>query len=719
MTAKSSEISELYEFGEFQLDRGLRTLKRHGEMIPLAPRVFETLFLLVARNGEVLSKREMLDEIWQDAFVEESNLTQNIYTLRKTLGKQSDGREWIETMPRKGYVFSGEVRKADKQDPHIGPRYKNIPPAPSTKKPFFAFTVAGIFLLIIVAGYLAMRWVTTSRETQAATSNVAFQKLTFTGRVEFPTLAPDGNSFAFTTGGRLFIQNVGADTARAVILPERTEAGFLQFTSDGGRIAFRDQTRFFVSGNVRAISLADGKPETIAENVWSGFSFSPDATSMAFVRDAPGENKHFLIVKNLASGVERQLAEIIDPSRFILIGSPAWSPDGSKLAIATAKQEAQAPRSQLSVYDVATGAVEEFAPQQIKQFEQAVWRPDGKNIAVIARENEKFFQIWQLSYPQGKLTRITNDLNIYRSLSISADGKKMLSADYTTFSHIWTAPAESLTTQRQMTFGNLNRDGTIGMQWTTRGEIIYSSRIFGNVDLWRVGPSELERAQLTHEAGDVNAYPKASTDGTLYFSSTRTGNTQIWKMNAATGDDQTQLTFGEKEVNQFPQVAPDGDTLFFVKKSKGMAAIYKMSLIDKRETPVDIDGKLSPESFLAISPDGKLLATRNIIGKQEESGESQKVQIAIVSTENSESPRIFELPSAWFTWSPERDAFDYVENRDGTAFVWRQKLDGSPPQLLLEMKDIHIAAIAWSLDGRSLAISKGQRLNDAVLVSNF
>lgn len=715
MTDKPNDINELYEFGQFSVDKASRTLKRDGELIALAPRVFDTLFLLVTRHGQVLTKREMLDSVWQDAFVEEGNLTQNIYTLRKTLGKQPDGREWIETLPRKGYIFSGEVKTADL-------KAVSSPQSSDVKRSRFKTARLGLalalLLVLAVAAYFGTRAIRNIRDVSAATADVAFQKLTFSGRAEFPTISPDGKSFAYTTNGRLFIQAVGSDTARAIILLEKTEAGFLQFTSDGKRIAFRDQTRFFISGNVRAISLTDGKPETIAENVWGGFSFSPDGKQMAFVRDAPDENKHFLIVREIATGTERKLAELVSPSRFILVGSPAWSPEGKRIAIATAKQEAQSPRSQLSIYDVANGTVEEFAPQQIKQFEQAVWRPDGKNIAVIARENQKFFQIWQLSYPQGKLSRITNDLNIYRSLSMSSDGSKILSANFVTFSHVWTAPADDLKTQRQMTFGNLNRDGTIGMQWTPDGNLIYTSRIFGNVDLWRVGPTELERAQLTHDAGDVNAYPQLTADGALYFTSTRTGNTQVWKMNAD-GSEQMQITFGEKEVNEFPQVSPDGKYVFYVKKSKGETSVWRISLAEKINAALEIDGKLSPENFLAISPDGKYLATRNIVGKTADAPDPQKFQIAIISTIQKEKPRFFELPSEWLTWSSEPDAFDYVENRDGTAYIWRQRLDGTPPQLLLEMKDDHIAAITWSPDGKQLAISKGKRLNDAVLISNF
>ena len=87
-------------------------LYRDDEAIPLAPKVIETLLALIERRGEIVSKREMMKRLWADSFVEDSNLTQNIYLLRKTLGKAADGRDLIETFRRRGYRFNGEIKRA-------------------------------------------------------------------------------------------------------------------------------------------------------------------------------------------------------------------------------------------------------------------------------------------------------------------------------------------------------------------------------------------------------------------------------------------------------------------------------------------------------------------------------------------------------------------------------------------------------------------------------
>lgn len=99
---------EYLHFGDFQIDVRNGLLLRRGEPVSLTPKAFETLFALVRSAGNVLSKEELLEQVWPDSFVSEATLSQNIYLLRKVLG-QRDGRPWIKTLPRRGYRFEGDV----------------------------------------------------------------------------------------------------------------------------------------------------------------------------------------------------------------------------------------------------------------------------------------------------------------------------------------------------------------------------------------------------------------------------------------------------------------------------------------------------------------------------------------------------------------------------------------------------------------------------------
>ena len=101
---------EIYEFEDFRVDAVRLMLYRQGEPVALKPKVIETLVALVERSGDVISKEELMNRLWADSFVEESNLTQNIYLLRKTLGNAADGKPLIETFRRRGYRFNGQIK---------------------------------------------------------------------------------------------------------------------------------------------------------------------------------------------------------------------------------------------------------------------------------------------------------------------------------------------------------------------------------------------------------------------------------------------------------------------------------------------------------------------------------------------------------------------------------------------------------------------------------
>ena len=113
----SELVKYLYEFGPFQLDPHERLLLRDAGAVPLPPKVFDALLLFVSRSGQVLSKDELLSRLWPDTIVEESNLTQSVYALRKALGDRPDGRPYIETLPRRGYRFVAEVRESARREP--------------------------------------------------------------------------------------------------------------------------------------------------------------------------------------------------------------------------------------------------------------------------------------------------------------------------------------------------------------------------------------------------------------------------------------------------------------------------------------------------------------------------------------------------------------------------------------------------------------------------
>lgn len=105
----SRKINHLYEFDEFRVNATERILKRGDQHVPLPPKVFDLLLALVVRHGQVVTKDQLMDEVWPDTFVEETNLKVYVSTLRKALGENGEGAKFIETLPRRGYRFVSPV----------------------------------------------------------------------------------------------------------------------------------------------------------------------------------------------------------------------------------------------------------------------------------------------------------------------------------------------------------------------------------------------------------------------------------------------------------------------------------------------------------------------------------------------------------------------------------------------------------------------------------
>jgi DNA-binding winged helix-turn-helix (wHTH) protein/TolB-like protein/Flp pilus assembly protein TadD len=109
----SLKTKRFYEFGDFRLDTTERVLLREGKPVALAPKVFETLQILVCNHGHIVERDELLNQVWADSFVEEGNLTYTISVLRKLLAESADGASFIETVPKRGYRFKPIVAELD------------------------------------------------------------------------------------------------------------------------------------------------------------------------------------------------------------------------------------------------------------------------------------------------------------------------------------------------------------------------------------------------------------------------------------------------------------------------------------------------------------------------------------------------------------------------------------------------------------------------------
>lgn len=160
-----SEISSFYQFGKFRLDLQKKVLWYEEEIVSLPLKAVELLVALTEKGGEVIGKNELLEKVWKESFVEESNLSHNIYLLRKTL-KSYDGVDYIQTLPRRGYRFSGEIVKDEpkfaEEEPSLSVQETTIEKVaqPKTSKSGNRkyFVLPLIFIVLIAIGVIYGVW---------------------------------------------------------------------------------------------------------------------------------------------------------------------------------------------------------------------------------------------------------------------------------------------------------------------------------------------------------------------------------------------------------------------------------------------------------------------------------------------------------------------------------------------------------------------------------
>ena len=133
----------VYEFDGFRVDPVRRVLSRHGEPVAMTPKALSILLVLLERAGEVVEKKELIERVWPGMFVSDANLTQNVFSLRKTLAERVPGGRYIVTVPGQGYSFVGEVRRVERQSTSEIPIVVDLPPPPPVEKAAAELPVAG------------------------------------------------------------------------------------------------------------------------------------------------------------------------------------------------------------------------------------------------------------------------------------------------------------------------------------------------------------------------------------------------------------------------------------------------------------------------------------------------------------------------------------------------------------------------------------------------
>jgi len=315
-----------YEFGPFRLEPATRRLLRDGEPLPLTPKAFDTLLLLVQNRERVVEKEEVLRRVWPDAVVEESNLAQNIFTLRKALGDTPEGARFIATVPRRGYRFVAEVT------PVANGGARAVPMPPAAVPGSHARRARGLgakaaaatlaLLLLPLAGYLAGR-------RSEAPVQPKLMRLTFRrGVVHAARFAPDGRSVVYSAswdGGPTYVFLGRPENPESMTL-DVPSARVLAVSRQGElALALRPATLHQQMGDFQTLArvpLTGGTPREVLEHVEAA-DWSPDGQSLAVVRKV--DNR----IKRLEYPIGHAL---VDTGSSQCLDRPRVSPDGARVA---------------------------------------------------------------------------------------------------------------------------------------------------------------------------------------------------------------------------------------------------------------------------------------------------------------------------------------------------------------------------------------------------
>jgi DNA-binding winged helix-turn-helix (wHTH) protein/tetratricopeptide (TPR) repeat protein len=151
--SEHQRLKELYEFGPFRVDPEKEVLLRAGQPVPLTPKTFQVLLVLVRHHKEVVTKDDLMKSVWPDTFVEEANLSRNVFMLRKALGESPQDHQYILTVPGRGYRFAGNVRLVPEQEVSIvAAQHLKVEVQVKETKPWGWISAAVILVLAMAGG---------------------------------------------------------------------------------------------------------------------------------------------------------------------------------------------------------------------------------------------------------------------------------------------------------------------------------------------------------------------------------------------------------------------------------------------------------------------------------------------------------------------------------------------------------------------------------------
>jgi Tol biopolymer transport system component/DNA-binding winged helix-turn-helix (wHTH) protein len=519
-------------FGAFEADLRDGELRKDGVKLKFGGQPFQVLAILLGRPGEVVTREELQKRLWPDTFVDvERNLNTAINKIREVLGDSAETPHFIETLPRRGYRFIGEL------EPTIQAGIPEIKIEPDRDRHDRAWVKIGAGLLAIaviaLAFPVAYRW----RRQQQSQEQPVLTAVPFTalpGLAANPAFSPDGSRIAFA-----WSPGVGTD-------------GLSQ--SDLYVKAVGSETRLRLTEH----------PSSFLSPAWS-----PDGTQIAFYRRAGAESGIYLVPA--LGGPEQKLRSTQDLGGATI----TWSPDGKWIAFED--MDPYVSHKRINLLSPETLAIRETPDNPMCSAEVSpAFSHNGEYLAYWCFRDNYEAAIYSFLLPDGKPKLIAPILDAIDGLAWSADDKKLV---YSGWKGMYSVELGEVSVVN----GSVKRLGLEGM-WpavSSNGKLAYGSHAI---------PAKLWRRDLLHpEAPPLEIIPSSrpqydaqySPDGRhIVFASSRSGRQGVW-LSDADGGNLVQIS-DPSHVSGSPQWSPDGSKIVFDSFPGDHWAIYVADLAERK-----------------------------------------------------------------------------------------------------------------------------------------
>jgi Tol biopolymer transport system component/DNA-binding winged helix-turn-helix (wHTH) protein len=714
----NSNKEQTYRFGDYQLAAAERVLRRNGEIVPLPLKSLEVLLALVAQHGRVVSKEELMEQVWPDSHVEEANLARHIYTLRRTLGessKEAGGEHhYILTIPGRGYRFVMDVQ-ADSFTASEGDEQLNLGKDEVLAQPRWAGMGLGYRMLIALVALsaivlLVVLIIVRRARTIESPPEPNIIRLANSGDLRDGVISPDGKYIA------KIVKNQDQHSLLVQLFPNGNETQIVPPTSDGlGCLAFSPDSSLVYYTTKRKdqaetlyqIPVTGGNVRRITESINSPISFAPDGRRFAFVREDHALGRSSLLIASLDGTEEKELCSRKTPE---YLDYPAWSPDGNRIICIFNTTS----RSLLLEINLKERTEQLLYTPPWKFIRRPVWLKDGSGLLFSVEERFNVRHTWHLPYPDTRSPRrLMTGVQMWRGPSITDDARELVYIERSHIASVWVGAAAAPESYTRITAGGGNYEG---LTWTPDGRLLYSSDTNGYWNIFLMNADGKGKQQLTYDTYD-NTMPWISPDGRyIFFTSNRKGVADIWRIDKD-GSNPKQMTFGTDGLA--PQCTTDGKwVVFTAPNSKSAFALHKVPVEGGAAETLGIENA----EEVVISPNGKFLAC--LMPEGLSSASVMPTNLTVISLVGGNirrlgkvNPRPADGGGAKLRWMPDSSGIVYIDSPDGNNNLWVQPLAGGQPRRLTSYSDDGIFDFNFSRDGR-LAVLRGPVIYRIVRITN-